>query len=76
MADGARETNGLRPGGSVETISIEGALVPLKSFRDILEACEEMETAVPPIAVGVVLDALLRDFEREVSMAALPPPGR
>lgn len=45
-------------------LDIEGALSPLKSFRDILVACEEADTRVPPIAVGVVLDVLLQDFER------------
>lgn len=44
---------------------IEGALWGLKSLLDSLVACEEAETRVPPIAVGVVLEVLLQDLMRE-----------
>lgn len=45
---------------------IEAALWGLKSFRDILNACEEEDTRVPPIAVGTVLEILLKDFEKGI----------
>jgi hypothetical protein len=47
---------------------IEGALWGLKSFRDILVACEEEDTRVHPIAVGTVLEILLKDFEKGLGM--------
>lgn len=53
---------------SPEELAIENALVPLKSFRDILAACEDADTLVSPIVVGVVLEVLFRTLRGALSV--------